>query len=170
MRLCLRTSGNAYDVFEHRTSSALDVKEILMAVFGIGEIAKQAGVAPSAIRYYEEIGLLPPSRRVSGKRRYEDTVLQKLGVIRLAQQAGYTISEIRGLLHDFPVGTPPSERWQALAPQKIAELDARIEALIAMRALVEHTQQCSCPVLDDCGKIKTDEDEAYIHSESGLAE
>jgi MerR family transcriptional regulator, redox-sensitive transcriptional activator SoxR len=120
-------------------------------MFGIGEIARRAGVAPSTIRFYERIGLLPPSKRVSGKRRYDDAVLQKLALIRLAQQAGFTIAEIQRLLHQFPAETPPPERWQTLAGGKIAELDELIGRLQAMRALLERTQQCCCSTLEECG-------------------
>jgi len=124
-----------------------------MEILGIGEIAQRAGVASSTIRYYERIGLLPPSKRISGKRRYDAAILEKLGVIRLAQNAGYTIAEIHTLLHEFPVDATPSERWQALAAQKLAELDARMQSLIAMKSLLEHTLQCACPSLDDCGYV-----------------
>jgi MerR family transcriptional regulator, redox-sensitive transcriptional activator SoxR len=124
-----------------------------MEMLGIGDIARQAGVASSTIRYYERIGLLPPSKRVSGKRRYDAAILEKLSVIRLAQNAGYTIAEIHSLLHDFPVDATPSERWQVLAAQKIVELETRMQDLIAMKALLEHTLQCSCPSLDDCGHV-----------------
>lgn len=124
-----------------------------MEMLGIGEIARQAGIATSTIRYYERIGLLPASKRVSGKRRYEVAILEKLSVIRLAQNAGYTIAEIHTLLHEFPADTTPSERWQALASQKLIELETRMKDLLAMKALLEHTLQCSCPSLDDCGHV-----------------
>src|SRR5687767_12296822 len=122
-----------------------------MEILAIGDIARQAGVASSTIRYYERIGLLPPSKRVSGKRRYDKDILQKLSVIRLAQRAGYSIAEIHTLLHDFPDDAPPSERWQTLATQKLVELETRMQDLMAMKALLEHTLQCDCPSLDECG-------------------
>lgn len=121
-----------------------------MQTLGIGEIARQAGVAPSTIRYYERIGLLPPAPRVSGKRRYQTGILKKLGVIRLAKMAGFSIEEIQTLLHDFPAETPASERWQALSSQKIVEIDALIQQAQAMRATLEQTLDCHCDILDDC--------------------
>jgi MerR family transcriptional regulator, redox-sensitive transcriptional activator SoxR len=124
-----------------------------MQTLGIGEIARQAGVASSTIRYYERIGLLPPSKRVSGKRRYDAAILEKLGVIRLAQNAGYSIAEIHTLLHEFPAETTPSERWQTLAVQKIVELEKRMQDLIVIKSLLEHTLECACPSLDDCGHV-----------------
>jgi MerR family transcriptional regulator, redox-sensitive transcriptional activator SoxR len=119
----------------------------------IGEIAKQAEIATSAIRYYESIGLLPLPKRVNTKRRYDATILQKLNLIRMAQQAGLTIAEIQTLLHDFPVDTPPSERWQTLATKKINELDILMQQIHAMKSLLEQTLECTCPTLDDCGQL-----------------
>jgi MerR family transcriptional regulator, redox-sensitive transcriptional activator SoxR len=121
-----------------------------MKLVSIGVIAQKAGVATSTIRYYERIGLLPPPKRESGKRRYEPSVMQKLGVIRLAQQAGFTIAEIQTLVHDFPVNTPPSKRWQSLAGKKIVELDEMMTQIQAMKLMLEKTLQCHCETLDKC--------------------
>ena len=126
-----------------------------MQTFGVGEIAHQAGVAVSTIHYYEQIGLLPPSKRVNGRRRYDVTILKKLAVIRLAQKAGLRIAEIQTLVHDFPADTPPSERWQSIAPQKIRELDELLVEIQARKALLEQTQACRCPSLDDCASVET---------------
>ena len=124
-----------------------------MQLFGIGEIARRAGVATSTIRYYERIGLLSPCKRVNTKRRYDTSVLQKLNVIRMGQNAGLTIAEIQTLLHEFPVDTPPSERWQALAVKKIADLDELMRRVQAMKSLLEQTLQCRCLTLEDCARI-----------------
>ena len=123
----------------------------MMENFRIGEIAKQANVPSSTIRYYEKIGLLPPARRVSGKRLYDASVLQKLGVIRLARQAGLSIAEVQTLVNEFPEHTPPSTRWQALATSKIPELEEQIQQLQSMKKLLENTLNCDCATLDDCG-------------------
>lgn len=121
-----------------------------MQMFGIGELASRAGMATSTIRYYERIGLLPPSKRVNTKRRYDTTILEKLSVIQMAQQAGFTIAEIQMLLHDFPTDTPPSERWQALAGKKIAELDRLMVQIQSMKRLLVQTLQCHCSTLEEC--------------------
>jgi len=121
-----------------------------MQTFGIGEIARRAGVATSTIRYYERIGLLPPPQRVSGKRCYDTAILQKLAIIRLAQELGLTIAEIQTLLHDFPVDTPPSQRWQSLAGRKIAEVEELIVQMQARKVFLERTLQCQCVTLEDC--------------------
>lgn len=133
-----------------------------MDLQSIGEIARRSGVPASTIRYYEEIELLPAPRRVSGQRRYDDTVLQQLNLIRLAQQAGFTLAEIEVLLHDFPPGTPPSSRWQVMARQKLSELEQRLQTIHAMKALLEQTLDCQCATLEACGAGAINEDEAGI--------
>jgi len=116
----------------------------------IGEVASLAGIRPSAIRYYEEAELLPRPVRVSGWRRYEPGVLARLRLIRRAQEAGFTIAEIRTLLHGFPEETTPAQRWQALAGRKRAEVDAQIEQLLGTRNLLDLVLQCGCARLEDC--------------------
>lgn len=116
----------------------------------IGQVAERAGVPPSTIRYYEQIGLLSPAERMNGRRYYDEGILSKLGVIRLAQQAGYTIAEIQTLVHDFPADAPASARWQALAQEKLTELDERLRNILAMKALLEQTLQCECATLEEC--------------------
>jgi MerR family redox-sensitive transcriptional activator SoxR len=123
-----------------------------MEYWAIGEVATRSGVPASTIRYYEQIGLLPAVGRINGRRRYDGEVFRQLGVIRLAQQAGYTIAEIQTLLHDFPAGTPPSERWRLLARQKLVELDELMGNIQAMKALLEETLACECETLEECGE------------------
>jgi MerR family redox-sensitive transcriptional activator SoxR len=123
----------------------------LMQTWQIGDIVGQTGVPASTIRYYEEIELLPPAQRVNGRRRYDEKILQKLNIIRLAQQAGFTIAEIQALLHNFPADAPPSARWQAMAKQKLTELDERIQTIQAMKGILEQTLNCECATLEDCG-------------------
>jgi MerR family redox-sensitive transcriptional activator SoxR len=118
----------------------------------IGDIVKKSGVPASTIRYYEDIELLSPAKRVNGRRRYDDTILQKLNLIRLAQKAGFTIAEIQTLLHDFPEDAPPSTRWQVLAQQKLDELEERLQTIQAMKGILEQTLHCQCDSLEDCGE------------------
>ncbi len=127
-----------------------------MGSMSIGEVAQKVGVRTSAIRYYERIGLLPAARRISGRRYYDADVLPKLGVIQMAQRAGFTITEIQTLLHDFPVDTPPSVRWQTLAARKLVEINARIEEAHAMKDLLERALQCQCLDLDACVQMTPD--------------
>jgi DNA-binding transcriptional MerR regulator len=88
--------------------------EDLLLELSIGEVARRAGIRPSAIRYYEEVGLLPEAERVGGERRYEEGVLRCLMNIRGAKRAGFTIEEMRILLRfprrDYSPGTLASAR------------------------------------------------------------
>jgi MerR family redox-sensitive transcriptional activator SoxR len=116
----------------------------------IGEVAQQAGLRPSAVRYYESVGILPAPRRVNGRRRYDATVLQHLAVIQVAQQAGFTMAEIGVLLHGFAAEVPPSARWRTLAQQKLPEVDSLIQRAQAMKRLLEEGLDCGCLNFEEC--------------------
>ena len=124
-----------------------------MEQLSIGEVARRSGLRPSALRYYEERGLIPPPRRVNGRRRYDAGVLTQLTGIRMALEAGFTIEEVRTLVAGFPVGTPASTRWQALAHRKLAEVDALIARAQAMRRVLEQSLACGCLTLESCAAL-----------------
>src|SRR5437763_4556530 len=123
-----------------------------MAIMTIGEVARRAGLQASAIRYYEKIGLLPKTRRVSGQRRYETGVLSYLEVIDVAKRAGFRMDEIMQLFHGFGKGTPAFRRWQLLAKRKITEMDDLIARAKKMKRLLVKADRCKCLDLEDCGK------------------
>ena len=116
----------------------------------IGEVAEAAGVAPSTLRYYESIGILPPPDRVSGQRRYTAEALQWLSIIHVAKEAGFTLPEIRTLLTGFSDDTAPSERWKALARKKLPDVEALISRANTMKLLLEEGLVCECLSLDEC--------------------
>lgn len=116
----------------------------------IGDIAARAGLRPSAVRYYERIGLLPEVERVGGKRRYAPDVLERLAVIATAQRAGLSLGEVRELLDGVDAGEPAGERLQALARRKLPEVEALIAQAEAVRGWLLAAEQCRCPTLDDC--------------------
>lgn len=113
----------------------------------IGEVARRAGVAATTLRYYEQIGLVPPPGRLGGQRRYDDSVLARLEVIRLCKSAGFALEEIQLLFADDAPGRPVS---RALAESKLAEIDAQMEALTRARAVIEWGMRCTCPSIDAC--------------------
>ena len=119
----------------------------------IGEVARRAGIAPSAIRYYESLGLLPVPQRAGGKRRYDEQVLSWLALVALARQAGFTMSETRQLVAGFEAGTPPAARWNALATRKLAEIDAQLARAARMRKVLMRALACGCLRLEDCGRL-----------------
>ena len=124
----------------------------------IGEVAQQAGIRASAIRYYESVEVLPAPCRINGRRLYDSSVLNRLAVIQMAQRAGFTVSEIRTLFNDFTPETPASARWEALAQQKLTEVDALIlRAQTMKRVLEEELLRCRCLTLDECASYIRDQ-------------
>jgi MerR family redox-sensitive transcriptional activator SoxR len=120
----------------------------------IGQVAARAGLATSAIRYYERAGLLPRAARRSGRRVYEPAIVERLALIRLAQAAGFTVAEIRRLLSGFGRRTPPGERWRSLASAKRVELNRRIAEAKRMKRVLDAVTRCACPTLDDCARAR----------------
>jgi MerR family redox-sensitive transcriptional activator SoxR len=126
---------------------------ILMALLLISDVARQMGLRPSAIRYYEEIGILPSPRRTSGQRRYDTTVLHRLAIVQRARQIGFTLEEIRALFFGFSSRIPASARWRQLSQRKLGQLETQMNEIKAMRrVLTKMMQGCSCNTLDQCGK------------------
>ena len=115
----------------------------------IGQVAEQAGLRKSAIRYYEEIGLLPEPERVSGQRVYDPSVLRRLALIDVSQRAGLTLDEIRELVDAG--SAPVSEQLQELATKKLPEVEALIGRAEAMRDWLKTAQGCGCETIDECG-------------------
>ena len=116
-------------------------------------MAAHTGHTPSGLRHWESVGLLPPPPRVGGKRRYPRAVLDRIAVIDLARQAGFTLTEIRVLLDGVAAGTTPPEQWAALADEKLAEVDALIARAQATRRLLEALRNCACPTLEQCAGL-----------------
>ena len=137
-----------------------------MESMSIGEVARSAGVRPSALRYYEGVGLLPPPERANGRRRYDAEllreVLDRLEVVRVAQQAGFTISEIRTLLDGFSEDTPPSERWRLLAQDKLPEVEVLLERALGMKDLLERGLRCECLRLEECSLVGNGAPDALV--------
>jgi MerR family redox-sensitive transcriptional activator SoxR len=111
-------------------------------------VGRRAGVRPSQLRYYERIGLLPTPERLSGQRRYDETVLRRLAVIQVVQRAGFSLEEIGGLVR---AGSEPiSEQLSELAQRKLPEIDALIDRAQRVRMWLEAAARCECHTIDDC--------------------
>lgn len=121
-----------------------------MRYLSIGAVARECGMAPSAIRFYEKEGLLPVPARRSGQRRYDEGVFARLEIIRLALDAGFTVGETRMFLSGFSKDTPPAARWRALATRKLDEVSALMQRAQQMKSLLESSFHCQCPSLQDC--------------------
>ena len=116
----------------------------------IGQVAKESGFAASAIRFYEEAGLLPKPIRIGGRRQYDRSVLERLAVVERAKACGFSLVETRQLFYGFREGATPSERWQALANRKITELDELARKIAAIKEMLQ--QPCACQDLAECGR------------------
>src|SRR5579863_5936954 len=116
----------------------------------IGQLAAQSGVAASAIRYYERIGLLPPAERTSGQRRYSTDALDRVLLIRFAGEMDFSLAEIKLFLNGFRENTPVSARWRKLTTRKIAELQQRLAFTQRLLDLLKRLQHCHCVHLHQC--------------------
>lgn len=124
-----------------------------MELMTIGEVGRRAGLEPSAIRYYERMGLLPKAARASGQRRFDASVLEWLSLIALAREAGFTIAEIKRLVSGFRPGTLPAARWRELATRKLVEIDEMVARAERMRSVLRIALDCGCFRLDDCSAL-----------------
>lgn len=119
----------------------------------IGELARRAGVQPSAIRYYESAGILPLALRINGRRYYDADALLRLRAVKVARAAGFSMRETRVLFASFADQTVIHERWNTLAQQKLGELDAQIERAQAMKQVLRDGLACGCLTLDQCALL-----------------
>ena len=116
----------------------------------IGEVAGLAGKSPSAIRYYEQIGLLPEPERVNGRRRYDAGIVRTLAVIETGQRAGLALDEIKLLLSASPDDAAAIDRLREVANRKLPEIVALIQRSELVRGWLECAARCECPNLDEC--------------------
>jgi DNA-binding transcriptional MerR regulator len=117
-----------------------------MKLFDIAEVARQSGTPASALRFYEEKGLILPVGRRGLRRLFEPKVFEQLGLIALGQAAGFSLKEIAGML--APAGKVQIRRDKLSA--KADELDSSIRHLIAMRNGLRHAAKCSAPSHMEC--------------------
>jgi DNA-binding transcriptional MerR regulator len=118
----------------------------------IGDLARRTGVATSALRYYERKGLLSPATRTGQRRHYEKSSAERVALIRLYQDAGFTLAEIGRLL---AAGSQGRRGWGDLAERKIAELDARIADAQQAKQLIEHALECPHRDLLTCPNFRS---------------
>ena len=118
----------------------------------IGKLARRTGVAASTLRYYERIGLLSPAGRAGQRRHYQPLSAERVALIRLCQDAGFTLAEIGRLLAGFSRG---HRTWGRLAERKIAELDARIADARRAKKLIRHALECPHRDLLACPRFRS---------------
>ncbi len=120
------------------------------AEFTIGELARRTGRPASAIRYYEQLGVLPEPERVGGRRRYLPDTVRRLAVIDTAQRAGLSLQEIIELLGASLDDPGATERLRQVAERKLPELEALIERAEVVKRWLNAAAHCRCPTLEDC--------------------
>src|SRR5262245_7143751 len=106
---------------------------------GIGELARRTGLAASALRYYERVGLLVSEGRAHGRRYYGPGSAERIALIRLCQDAGFTLAEIRAFVAAGSRRNPP---WTRLMEAKLLELKASIAHANRAKALIEQALAC----------------------------
>ena len=117
----------------------------------VGEVAERAGVAVSAIHFYERKGLIGAWRTSGNQRRYGREVLRRIAVVRVAQRTGMPLSAIREALSALPQERTPTARdWHALSTRWRKELDERIRGLVALRDQLDGCIGCGCLSIRNC--------------------
>ena len=106
-------------------------------LLSIGELAQRTGVAATALRYYDDLGLVQPASRESGRRRYAASAVEQVGVILLLREVGFSLAEIGAFL-----ASGERRSWRATVERKLAELAEQQHRLDVARALLEHGRRC----------------------------
>jgi len=122
-----------------------------LAFLGIGELGRRTGLATSALRYYERLGLLQPGGRTNGRRYYGPASPERIALIRLCQDAGFTLAEVRAF---SLAGSRRNPSWKRLMQAKLLELKASIVRAKRAKALIEHALACRHRELSTCPNFR----------------
>nr|WP_216077556.1 redox-sensitive transcriptional activator SoxR [Isoptericola sediminis] len=129
----------------------------------IGDVARRSGVAPSALRFYEQRGLIAAERSGGNQRRYERTVLRRVAFVRTASRLGLTLEQIGDALATLPDGrTPTAADWRRLSRSWRGLLDERIATLERLRDDLDSCIGCGCLSLDRCALQNPDDRAAAL--------
>jgi MerR family transcriptional regulator, redox-sensitive transcriptional activator SoxR len=121
------------------------------ALLTIGDLSERSGVATSALRYYESVGLIESTRTTGNQRRYKRIALRRVAFIRSAQRVGLTLDEISEALATLPEGrTPTKADWARLSQSWRPRIDAQIERLERLRSKLDGCIGCGCLSLRTC--------------------
>ena len=130
-------------------------------LLAIGQVAERTGLAVSAIRFYDDTGLISSERNAAGHRRFRRSSLRRVSFILIAQRLGYSLDDIRTQLDALPAGAAPSDAdWEKLAVQFGAELDDRIARLSLLREKLAGCIGCGCLSLERCRLYNADDEVA----------
>lgn len=132
-------------------------------LLAIGAVASRTGVAVSAIRFYEEQGLIASTRASSGHRRFERSTIRRISFIRICQQLGYSLDEIKTQLDALPHGRTPDEAdWQRLAATFRSDIDERMAGLAQLKEKLDGCIGCGCLSLQRCSLYNPDDRAARL--------
>ncbi|HEU5362380.1 MAG TPA: redox-sensitive transcriptional activator SoxR [Gaiellaceae bacterium] len=127
----------------------------------IGELSARSGVAPSALRFYEERGLIQADRTDGNQRRYPRRTLRRIALIRAGRAAGIPLEQIRRALDSLPTERPPTRRdWERLSRAWRADIEERISMLEALRDRLTTCIGCGCLSIDRCSLLNPDDEAA----------
>jgi len=115
----------------------------------IGDVAKATGLRTSAIRYYEDTGILPKPDRVSGKRRYHSDTIDRLTLVRFCGRLGMSLADVRGLLA-APRGRRAKDYWRQLVDGKLGEIRELVKAAQGVERILRESRDCDCVTLESC--------------------
>ena len=116
----------------------------------IGELASRTGVATSALRYWEDLGLLPAPARVSGQRRYPPSAAGLVGVVLALRNVGFTLREVKAFIASRSLA---GDRWRELYQHKLTELDQRIAQAQVARTAIAHGLACPHEDILECSNF-----------------
>jgi MerR family redox-sensitive transcriptional activator SoxR len=129
----------------------VEVKAAEVKRFSVGDLAARAGVATSALRFYEAHGLITSERNPSGHRRYRSDALRRVAFIRVAQRIGLSLGEVAEALASLPSArTPTRDDWNELASRWLPRIDQQIAELEMLRDRLDGCIGCGCLSLDTC--------------------
>jgi MerR family redox-sensitive transcriptional activator SoxR len=124
----------------------------------IGELARRAGIATSALRYYEQLGLISSERTAGGQRRYARAMLRRVAFVRAAQTVGLSLDEVRAALARLPDERTPSKGdWNRVSATWIRRIDERIAELERLRVTLNGCVGCGCLSLRTCRLYNPDD-------------
>lgn len=125
----------------------------------IGELASRTGVAPSALRFYEQLGLISSERTPGNQRRFKRATIRRVSVVRAAQRCGISLDEVASVLAGLPSDrSATNQDWQRISEAWSSRLDERIDTLTRLRDKLTGCIGCGCLSLDRCWLLNPDDE------------
>lgn len=121
-----------------------------MIEYSIGQVAVEAGLAPSAIRYYERRGLIPEPMRRGGRRRYSQKIFARLALIQMCKRLGFELAEVELLVNGLRNGDRSTKQFRQLAESEVEKVNKSIEQAQVLRGLLAKAIACNCATLEEC--------------------